>query len=116
MGIFDKACPQCTADNAASAIRCACGFIFDTADINGSGPSPKETAEEEVLFQEYLAARVSQAIEQATVAAHAADVEPENERRAIEAIRAQDVVEKAKADLRFQFPHQRRATPGDRSR
>ena len=83
MGIFNKACPQCTADNAAGAIRCACGFIFDTADANGAGPSPKETAEEEILFQEYLAARVSQAIEQATVAAHAADVEPANERRAL---------------------------------
>lgn len=102
MGIFDKACPQCTADNAAGAIRCACGFIFDTADANGSAPSPKETAEEEKLFEEYLAARVAQAIEQATVATHAADVEPENERRAIEAIRAQETVEKAKRELAAQ--------------
>ncbi|MFQ5546034.1 MAG: hypothetical protein ACE5FE_08650, partial [Acidiferrobacterales bacterium] len=102
MGIFDKACPQCTADNAAGAIRCACGFIFGTDAVNGSGPSPQETAEEERLFQEYLAARVSQSIEQATVAAHAADVEPNNERRAIEAIRAQATVEKAKAELAAQ--------------
>ncbi len=102
MGIFDKACPQCTADSAAGAIRCACGFIFDTADANGSAPSPKETAEEEKLFEEYLAARVAQAIEQATVATHAADVEPENERRAIEAIRAQETVEKAKRELAAQ--------------
>ena len=70
--------------------------------MNGSGPSPQETAEEERLFQEYLAARVGQAIEQATVAAHAADVEPENERRAIEAIRAQQAVEKLKAELAAQ--------------
>ncbi len=102
LGIYDKACPQCTADNAAGAIRCACGFIFDTADADGSGPSPQETAEEERLFQEYLAARVAQAIEQATVAVHAADVDPENERQAIEAIRAQASVEKAKAELAAQ--------------
>ena len=102
MGIFDKACPQCTADNAAGAIRCACGFIFDTADANGLGPSPQETAEEERLFQEYLAARVAQAIEQVTVAVHAADVEPANERGAIEAIRAQAAAEKAKAELATQ--------------
>ena len=102
MGIYDKACPQCTADNAAGAIRCACGFIFGTDAVNGSGPSPQETAEEERLFQEYLAARVSQAIEQATVAAHAADVEPNNERQAIEAIRAQAAVEKVKAELAAQ--------------
>ena len=102
MGIFDKACPQCTADNAAGAIRCACGFIFDTADANGLGPSPQETAEEERLFQEYLAARVAKAIEQVTVAVHAADVEPANKRGAIEAIRLQAVVEKAKAELAAQ--------------
>ncbi|MCH6583820.1 MAG: hypothetical protein IH808_12565 [Proteobacteria bacterium] len=102
MGIFDKACPQCTADNAAGAVRCACGFIFDTADANDLGPSPQETAEEERLFQEYLAARVAKAIEQTTVAVHAADVEPANERRAIEAIRAQAVVEKAKVELAAQ--------------
>jgi hypothetical protein len=70
--------------------------------VHGSGPSPQEIAEEERLFQEYLAARVAQAIEQATVAAHAADVEMDNERRAIEAIRAQEAVEKAKADLAAQ--------------
>lgn len=114
MGIFDKACPQCTADNAAGAIRCACGFIFGTEAVNGSGPSPQETAEEERLFQEYLAARVSQAIEQATVAAHAADVEPENERRAIEAIRAQETVEKAKAELVAQ--HARTAKAAEAAR
>ncbi len=102
LGIFDKACPQCTADNAAGEIRCACGFIFDTADADGSGPSPQETAEEERLFQEYLTARVAQAIEQATVAAHGADIEPKNERRAIEAIRAQAAVETAKAELSAQ--------------
>jgi len=102
LGIFDKACPQCTADNAAGAVRCACGFIFDKVDVNGSGPSLQETAEEERLFQEYLAARVAQAIEQATVAAHAADVELENEHRAIEAMRAQEAVEKAKGELATQ--------------
>ncbi len=106
LGIFDKACPQCTADNAAGEIRCACGFIFDTGDAGGLGPSPQETAEEERLFQEYLAARVAQTIEQATVAAHEADVEPKSERRAIEAIRAQAAVEIAKAEL---APQQARA-------
>jgi hypothetical protein len=90
LGIFDKACPQCTADNAAGAVRCACGFIFDKADANDLGPSPQEAAEEERLFQEYLAARVAQAIEQV------------NKCGAIEVLRAQAAAEKAKVELAAQ--------------
>ncbi|OGI43194.1 MAG: hypothetical protein A2150_05695 [Candidatus Muproteobacteria bacterium RBG_16_64_11] len=60
MAIYHKDCPQCAAAVATYVRRCACGFSFrdfeqaDAQDLDA-------IAEEEQLYQEYLAARARQA-------------------------------------------------------
>lgn len=102
LGIFDKACPQCMANNVSGAARCTCGYVFDTADGGNAEPTAELIAYEEKLFEEYLAARVAQATEAARITAHAAKLEPDNERKAVEAHRARAAAETAKAKLAAQ--------------
>jgi len=99
LGIFDKACPRCTAVNAAGAMTCVCGYVFEAAPRGHVPSTPEQVAQEERLFEEYLSARVGQELELATVAVHAAELEPGNERKAIEALRAREVADAAKVEL-----------------
>ncbi len=59
-------------------------------------------AQEERLFEEYLVARVAQAVELAVVAVRAAALAPENERTAMEALRAKENANAAKVELAAQ--------------
>ena len=59
-------------------------------------------AEEERLFEEYLVARVAQAVELAAVAVRAADLAPENERSAMKALRAKENANATKVELAAQ--------------
>ncbi|MFQ5756222.1 MAG: hypothetical protein ACE5H7_09015 [Acidiferrobacterales bacterium] len=59
-------------------------------------------AQEERLFEEYLVARVAQAAELAAVAVRAAELAPENERAAMEALRAKENTDAAKVELAAQ--------------
>lgn len=61
MSIFTKDCPQCAETNAAYAVRCKCGFAFNADDGADSQTEEEIAAEEEKLYQEYLAARARQA-------------------------------------------------------
>ncbi|MFQ5994390.1 MAG: hypothetical protein ACE5K1_04800 [Acidiferrobacterales bacterium] len=99
LGIYDKACPQCTAINVAGTVRCTCGYLFDSDTGDDIGLNFNAAAQEEKLFEEYLAARVAQAEEAARAAAQAAAFEPDDDRLSIAALRAKDEADAAKIEL-----------------
>ncbi len=61
MAIYHKDCPRCAATVATYISRCACGFSFDEAENTDSTHEQEAAAEEERLYEEYLAARARQA-------------------------------------------------------
>lgn len=99
MGIYDKTCPQCMASSRATATRCTCGYLFDASASDERSLTLERIAREEKLFEEYLEARLTQAKEVASVAAHAAELDPESRRKAIEALRANQAAAKTAAGL-----------------
>lgn len=91
------------ASNAATFRRCTCGYRFDVPDGDEErSVTAAQIAVEEKLFAEYLEARAAQAVEAATVAARAAEVDPESERKAVEAVRTRQAAEKLAAELAVQ--------------
>lgn len=91
------------ASNTATTQRCTCGYRFDVPDDNEEpSATAAQIAVEEKLFAEYLEARAAQAVEAATVAARAAELDPDSERKAVEAVRAQQAAEKLAAELAVQ--------------
>jgi len=61
VSIYHKDCPRCAATVATYINRCACGFSFDGSIYIGSAQELASAAEEEQLYEEYLAARARQA-------------------------------------------------------
>lgn len=102
MGIYDKTCPQCMVSSSAATVRCTCGYLFDASGGDDRSLTLERIAREEKLFEEYLEARLAQAQEAAIVAAHAAELEPEHQRKAVESLRAKQAAEKAAAGLAAQ--------------
>jgi hypothetical protein len=102
VGIYDKTCPQCMASSTAATARCPCGYLFDASGIDERSLTLERIAREEKLFEEYLEARLVQAQEAAIVAARAAELDAEDQRKAIEALRAKQAAEKAAAGLATQ--------------
>jgi hypothetical protein len=102
VGIYDKTCPQCMASSSAATARCTCGYLFDASVSDERSLTLERIAREEKLFEEYLEARLAQAQEAAIVAAHAAELDPENQRKAVEALRTKQAAEKAAAGLAAQ--------------
>jgi hypothetical protein len=91
------------ANSLATTKRCTCGYRFDVPDDDEErSVTAAQIAVEEKLFAEYLEARAAQAVEAATVAARAAELDPENERKAVEAVRTQQAAEKLAAELAVQ--------------
>lgn len=80
-------------------MRCTCGYLFDTHSNDECSVTLERIAREEKLFEEYLEARLAQAKEVASVAAHAADLDPENQRKAVEALRANQAAARTAAGL-----------------
>lgn len=99
MGIYDKTCPQCMASSTATTMRCTCGYLFDSAGGDERFLTLERIAREEKLFEEYLQARLAQAQEAARVAAHAAELDPENQRKALEALRTKQAAGRAAGGL-----------------
>lgn len=99
MSIFEKTCPQCTATQSAGAVRCACGYLFNPLYLEDPQLALELAIREEKLIEEYLAARAEQAIEVARTAARAASVEPDDEKKAAEAAKAQQSAAIAQAEL-----------------
>ena len=85
--------------NHAATMRCTCGYLFDSAGGDEGSMTLERIAREEKLFEEYLEARLAQAQETARVAAHAAELDPENQRKAIEALRTKQAAGRAAAGL-----------------
>lgn len=99
MSKFDKTCPQCGAANAAGAVQCACGYLFNPLYLEDPRLALELAVREEKLIEEYLSARAEQAAEAAKAASQRADVDRENARKAVEAAVTQLDEEVAKAEL-----------------
>lgn len=102
MSIFSKECPHCAATRPADASRCGCGYVFDPYLLDDAQCTLGLAAEEEKLYEEYLAARAAQAVGAAGVAAKLAAIDPENEPTAIDDARAQRGAQAANAKLAAQ--------------
>lgn len=109
MSVFDKACPKCLSVSAAYAPRCACGYAFNNASEEDRTLTPEQIAQQEVLFEEYLAARSLQAAEALRVAMRAAELYPQDVRKATEAMRAQQAAATMQAELQAQRARARSA-------
>ena len=68
VSIFYKDCPQCATTHAANAIRCSCGYFFVPESEAGPELSPELRAQEEKLYEAYLAARRDQTAEAVALA------------------------------------------------
>ena len=89
MSIFSKECPHCAATRPADASRCGCGYVFDPYLLDDAQRTLGLAAEEEKLYEEYLAAKL-------------AAIDPENEPTAIDDARAQRGAQAANAELAAQ--------------
>ena len=62
MSVFNKVCPECAAVTDAEATSCACGYSFEDSERSYSRFTGEMIADEEALYEEYLAARAKQAV------------------------------------------------------
>ncbi len=67
LSIFDKTCPLCGSTLAVSATYCRCGFSFKPSQLEETAQALGLEAQEEELYETYLAARVAQAKETLTI-------------------------------------------------
>jgi len=101
LSIFTKLCPQCSDSVESSAARCPCGYIFDTT-TDGSICAGDLLEQNERMYLEYLEARVIQAKQDFEVARSAAARDPENRLATAELLRAEQVMNNARAELSSQ--------------
>jgi hypothetical protein len=92
-------CPRCAATVATYITRCGCGFSFEGIEDTEPTQRLEALAEEERLYEDYLAARASQAIAEATEAERAMLEEPDNYYRTSRAERAVATREAMLAEL-----------------
>lgn len=102
MSVFDKVCPKCLSVSAAYAPRCTCGYVFNNGSEEDRTLTLEQIAQQEVLFEEYLAARCIQAAETLKVAMRAVELHPQDVRKATELMRAQQAATTAQAELKAQ--------------
>jgi ribosomal protein L40E len=96
---FDKTCPECGAANATGAVQCGCGYLFNPLYLEDPRLALELSVREEKLIEEYLTARLEQAGEAARAAAHRADMDQDDARKAVEAAMAQLDAEVAQVEL-----------------
>ena len=82
MGIFYKDCPHCAATHAAATSLCGCGYVFSGEKLDEPDLAPELAAQEEKLYEAYLAARLEQAILESRDAQRMADVDPQHAQKA----------------------------------
>ncbi|MFQ5995834.1 MAG: hypothetical protein ACE5K1_12175 [Acidiferrobacterales bacterium] len=99
MSAFDKTCPHCGDSNAAGAVDCACGYVFNPLYLEDPQLALELALKEETLIEEYLAARAEQAIEAAHAAAREVTRTPQDERKATAALETQHAADWAQAEL-----------------
>ena len=101
--MFSKDCPQCGKDNAAYAVRCACGYLFGAMeDSVETDDGHAQTVQEEKLYEEYLKARAEQAASSARETARIAATQPGNRVRVEQAAQAKLAAAKVEAELAAQ--------------
>ncbi len=100
--IYQKTCPECAAAVPADAKQCECGYCFEPAHANAGWSSEEQAAQDERLFEDYLAARVEQAIEMMQAAQSELAKSPGNFDKALEVMRRLQEVRAARAALEAQ--------------
>ncbi|KPK68040.1 MAG: hypothetical protein AMJ84_11855 [Acidithiobacillales bacterium SM23_46] len=105
VSIFERVCPQCATTNSVSSVRCGCGYCFDSNQTT----SLDQTAQEEQLYLDYLAARIAQAAETLDFARAAAARDPELHALAAEVIAAEQALRTARAEHAVQVARVRSA-------
>lgn len=101
--IFQKVCPSCMITLSLDNKQCPCGHAFDTNNAGESTPSSEEirlNAEE--LYENYLAARVEQAVKSAKVAQADFARDPGNPKKSKHITRAIDEAREARTNLAAQ--------------
>ena len=99
MGIFYKDCPHCAATHAAAADLCGCGYVFSGEKLEEPDLAPELAAQEEKLYEAYLAARLEQALLESRDAQRMADVDPQNRQKAQITLEKANAIVAAQADF-----------------
>lgn len=98
--IYHKYCPRCAAAASIHSTRCgACGHVFDSDAPTPTGRKLEQILEEERLYEDYLAARVTQASQTTMTAQAARMADPENPIKATLAAEAVQALEAARNEL-----------------
>lgn len=100
--IYQKTCPECAAAVPADADRCECGYCFEPVHADAVRSAEEQAAQDEGLFEDYLAARVEQAIEVMQAAQSELAKSPGNFEKALEVMRRLQEVRAARAALEAQ--------------
>lgn len=95
--IYQKCCPACMASNPQTAIQCACGHRFDSAQAPLA-----QALEDEKLYEAYLAARVEQARQALDVARAVLGTDPASETNKNAAAQASEAWKDAQVQLQAQ--------------
>ena len=66
--IYQKTCPECAATVPTDAERCECGYLFEPVHADATRSTEEQAAQDEKLFEDYLVARVEQAVKVMQVA------------------------------------------------
>jgi len=103
VSIFYKDCPQCAATHAASAVRCSCGHFFVLESEAGPELSPELRAQEEKLYEIYLAARRDQTARAMEAARAEASRTPGSAQAARLLAEAEAALKAAQAELDIQM-------------
>jgi hypothetical protein len=96
MSIYQKICPECAAANPLDAISCHCGCGFDPA----GNDSTDYAEQQDRLYRDYLAARITQAETELAVARERANADPGNTHNASSALLAEQALHALQAELR----------------
>lgn len=98
--IYHKYCPRCAAAASIRSTQCsACGHVFDSDAPTPTGRKLEQILEEERLYEDYLAARVTQASQTVMTAQAARMADPDNPIKATLATEAVQALEVARNEL-----------------
>ncbi len=100
--IYQKTCPECAAAVPADAERCECGYCFEPVHADAVRSAEEQAAQAEGLFEDYLAARVEQAIEVMQAAQSELAKSPGDFDKALEVMHRLQEVRAARAALEAQ--------------
>lgn len=100
--IFLKDCPECAAANPVDALRCACGYRFDSKGADTTVDGLELIAQEERIYRDYLAARLEQAAKELEHARAVAKASPGDKVKAAELLLAEQRYNAARAELEAQ--------------